>query len=101
MTSFYEFRDRRRGVSEPEATALAWAAIDGLGVRGNVTGLIGIRLSTLKEFCDFWGFDPEDRRDQWYARFQLRDDEEGPTHPDTVLITVDDRTGEAEVHYQM
>ncbi len=88
-------------MSDADALTAIWTAIDAQGLRNEVKCLKSIRLATAKEFREFFGCEPEDPRDMWYASFWMNLDDGVKQHLDTILIKLDDCTGEIELEYQM
>jgi hypothetical protein len=93
---------RDRLMTEAEALERAWSVVRQAGIEQEIVRLKSIRLSTAAEVREVLEVDEPDLTDTWYVSFLLKLDE-GVLyqHPDDILITVDDGTGEATVHYQM
>jgi hypothetical protein len=89
-------------MTEAEALDRAWTALRKCGSEQEVTGLKSIRLSTVAEVREFLEIDNPDITDTWYVCFQLKL-ESGVVHqhPDDILISIDDSSGEATLHWQM
>ncbi len=88
-------------MTEAEALERARAALRECGSEQEVIGLKSIRLSTATEWREFIGVDEPNKKDTWYVRFQLKLDEGIVQHPDDILISIDDHSGEATLHSQM
>lgn len=89
-------------MTEAEALDRAWSVLRESDSEQEVGGLKSIRLSTAAEVREVLEVDDPDLTDTWYVSFLLKLDEGVVDQiPDDILITVDDRTGEATLHYQM
>ena len=88
-------------MTEAEALDRAWSVIRRLGLE-HITGLKSIHLTTAAEVREVLEVDDPELTDTWHVSFLLKLDE-GVVyqHPDDILITIDDRTGEPTLHYQM
>jgi hypothetical protein len=93
---------RGRLMTEGEALERAWSVVRQAGIEQEIVRLKSIRLSTAAEVREVLEVDELGLADTWYVSFLLKLDE-GVLyqHPDDILITVDDGTGDATVHYQM
>jgi hypothetical protein len=89
-------------MTEAEALEIAWSVIRGTALEQEIVGLKSIRLSIAAEVREVLEIEDPDLTDTWYVSFLLKLDE-GVIyqHPDDILITVDDCTGEATLHCQM
>jgi len=89
-------------MTESEALIIASAVLHEAGLQDEVTGLKSIRLSLAAEVREVLGSTDPDLADTWYVSFALKLDEGVVSqHPDNILITVDDHSGQATLIYQM
>jgi hypothetical protein len=89
-------------VGEAKALELAWTVVRREGLEQAIVGLESIRLSTAAEVQQVLAVNEPGLSDVWYVSFLLKLEQDiASQHPDDLLITVNDQTGEASLHYQM
>ncbi len=89
-------------MTDQEALAIAWSAVDQEQLHDQIRGLAGLRLATAAEERDVLGIIDPQLRDTWYVSFWLKlEDDVVDQSPNTILIKIDDQSGNAELVYQM
>ena len=97
-------------MTEAEALDKAWAMVRENDLERDIVGLKSVHLSRVSEVREVLGDNSDVREvlglpelaDTWYVSFLLKL-QEGVVyqHPDDILISIDDRTGEPTLHWQM